>query len=96
MIDGPLTKDSATKAMDKYVRSEVPGLQSIVVAADDTLFEYAGGLADIQNQKTMTLDTTLMAYSMTKTFTAVAILQLAEQRKLRLDETIDHYLPHNE
>lgn len=95
MIDGPLTKDSAAKAMDKYVRSEIPGLQYIVVAADDTLFEYAGGWADIQNQKAMTPDTTLMAYSMTKTFTAVAILQLAEQRKLRLDETIDHYLPHN-
>ena len=41
----------------------------------------------------MTLDTTLMAYSMTKTFTAVAALQLVEQGKLRLDDDIDQYLP---
>ena len=37
----------------------------------------------------MTPDTTLMAYSMTKTFTAIAILQLVEQGKLGLDDPID-------
>ncbi len=65
----------------------------MVVDADATLFEYAGGWADIQNQKAMMLDTTLMAYSMTKTFTAVAILQLVEQGKLGLDDEMDRYLP---
>src|ERR1035437_8324060 len=34
-----------------------------------------------------------MAYSMTKTFTAVAILQLVEQGKLNLDDVIDRYRP---
>jgi CubicO group peptidase (beta-lactamase class C family) len=43
----------------------------------------------------MTLNTTLMAYSMTKSFTAVAILQLVEQGKLGLDDEIDRYLPDN-
>ena len=41
----------------------------------------------------MTLDTTLMAYSMTKTFTAVAVLQLVEKGKLELDGVTDLYLP---
>lgn len=95
MIDGPLAKDKAARAMQKYVGSEVPGLQYIVVDAGGMLFDYAGGWADIQNQKTMTLDTTLMAYSMTKTFTAVAILQLAERGKLSLDGTLDQHLPRN-
>ena len=93
MIDDVVAKDNTTSALNQYVRSEVPGLQYIVVTADRVLFEYAGGWADIQGQKAMTLDTTLMAYSMTKTFTAVAILQLAEQRKLSLDDMIDRYLP---
>ena len=92
MIDDLLAKDNTTSALNQYVRSEVPGLQYIAVTADRVLFEYAGGWADIQGQKAMTLDTTLMAYSMTKTFTAVAILQLAEQRKLSLDDVIDRYL----
>lgn len=93
MIDDVLAKDNTTSDLNQYVRSEVPGLQYIAVTADRVLFEYAGGWADIQGQKGMTPDTTLMAYSMTKTFTAVAILQLAEQRKLSLDDVIDRYLP---
>lgn len=80
-MDRPVTKDNVTAVLDRHAWSEVPGLQYIVVDADGTLFEYAGGWADIQNQKAMTFDTTLMAYSMTKTFTAVAILQLVERGK---------------
>ncbi len=93
MIDDVLAKDNTTSDLNQYVQSEVPGLQYIAVTADRVLFEYAAGWADIQGQKAMTLDTTLKAYSMTKTFTAVAILQLAEQRKLSLDDVIDRYLP---
>jgi len=93
MIDDVHAKDDAIADLNQYVQTEVPGLQYIAVTADRVLFEYAGGWADIQGQKAMTLDTTLMAYSMTKTFTAVAILQLAEQRKLSLDDVIDRYLP---
>lgn len=93
MIDNALAKGNTTSDLNQYVQSEVPGLQYIAVSADRVLFEFAGGWADIQGQKAMTLDTTLMAYSMTKTFTAVAILQLAEQKKLSLDDVIDRYLP---
>ncbi len=89
----PVPKDNVKDILDQYAVSQVPGLQYAVVDAGGTLFEYAGGWADIQNQKTMTPDTTLMAYSMTKTFTAVAILQLVEQGRLGLDDTIDRYLP---
>lgn len=95
MIEDVLAKDNTTNELNQYVRAEVPGLQYIAVSADRVLFEYAGGLADIQSQKAMTLDATLMAYSMTKTFTAVAILQLAERRELSLDDVIDHYLPNS-
>ena len=93
MIDDVLAKDSTTRHLNQCVRSGVPGLQYIAVSADRVLFEYAGGWADIQGKKAMTLDTTQMAYSMTKTFTAVAVLQLAEQRKLSIDDEIDRYLP---
>jgi CubicO group peptidase (beta-lactamase class C family) len=40
----------------------------------------------------MTTETTLTAYSMTKTFTAVAVMQLVEQGKLKLDDEIDRSL----
>ena len=43
MIDDVLAKDNITSDLNQYVRSEVPGLQYIVVTADRVLFEYAGG-----------------------------------------------------
>jgi D-alanyl-D-alanine carboxypeptidase len=93
MFDEVPANDNKKSELDQYVQSEVPGLQYIAVTADRVLFEHAAGWADIQGQKRMTVDTTLMAYSMTKTVTAVAILQLAEQGALGLDDTIDRYLP---
>jgi D-alanyl-D-alanine carboxypeptidase len=78
--------------MNRYAGHRVPGLQYVVVSAGKALFEYAGGWADIRNERPMTLDTTMMAYSMTKTFTAVAVLQLVEQRKFGLDDTMARHI----
>jgi D-alanyl-D-alanine carboxypeptidase len=93
MMNKPVSTDKLTDFLDRQAGSHVPGLQYIVVDAASTRFEYAGGWADIQNRTAMALDTTLMAYSMTKTFTAVAILQLMEQGKLGLDDEMERYLP---
>ena len=92
-MDIPVTKDNVTDVLNQFAGSQVPGLQYLLAGAEGTPFEYAGGWADIQNRKAMALDITLMAYSMTKTFTAVAVLQLVEQGKLGLDNEIDRYLP---
>jgi D-alanyl-D-alanine carboxypeptidase len=86
------SKDNLTGLLDRYAGSKVPGLQYVIVDAVESLFEYAGGWADIQNQNPMTLNTTMMGYSMTKVFTAGAILQLVEQGKLDLNDEMDHYL----
>jgi D-alanyl-D-alanine carboxypeptidase len=91
-LDKPVGRE-LTDFLDRYAGSRVPGLQYIVVDAAATRFEYAAGWADIQNRTAMALDTTLMAYSMTKTLTAVAVLQLVEQGKLGLDDELDRYLP---
>jgi CubicO group peptidase (beta-lactamase class C family) len=84
--------DSLTRALDHYAGSRLPGLQYLVVNTSAPVFAYAGGWADIKNERPMTLDTTMMAYSMTKTFTAVAVLQLVDGAKVRLDDTIDRYV----
>jgi D-alanyl-D-alanine carboxypeptidase len=87
---------SVTSYLDRQIKtSKMPGAQYMVLDRDKTLFEYAGGMSDIKNGKTMTLDTTMMAFSMTKTFTAVAILQLVENKKISLDDTIDRYIDNN-
>ncbi len=94
-----MDKDSANhpvhRLLENYMRTNVPGLQYVVVDAQQILYRYAGGWADIQNQREMTGDTTLMAYSMTKTFTAVAILQLVERGRIGLEDKLDDYFPEN-
>lgn len=84
--------DNLPGILNGLCRSAVPGLQYVVVDAADTLFDYAGGWAGIRDRQAMTPDTTLMAYSMTKTITAIAILQLTEQALVELDGDIDEYL----
>lgn len=85
--------NSLTKQLDQYAGSKVPGLQYLVIDSKETLLEYTGGWADIKNQVAMSVDHTLMAYSMTKPFTAVAILQLVQRGNIGLDDEIDNFLP---
>lgn len=88
-----LTPDTLENYLDRQTGSNMPGLQYIVVDANSVLYEYAGGWANLADQKPMTAETTMMAYSMTKTITAVAVLQLVEQDKLGLDDDVSLYLP---
>jgi len=81
------------RLLKRHLAKTTPGIQYIVANKHGTVFEFAGGWADIQNQKPMSLNSSLMAYSMTKTFTALAMLQLAEQGKLKLDDPIKSHLP---
>ena len=93
MTKNTIARQGATQILDDCGGRQVPGIQYTVVDADGILFEYSSGWSDIRNRTEMTLDTTLMAYSMTKTFTAAAVMQLAEQGKLSLEDEIDRYLP---
>lgn len=79
--------------LDALVReSRAPGIQYLVVAPEQIVFEYAGGWADIAARRPLGATTTMMAYSMSKTITAAAVLQLVEAQKVRLDDPIDRYL----
>ncbi|HKW02867.1 MAG TPA: serine hydrolase domain-containing protein [Vicinamibacterales bacterium] len=72
--------------------SKTPGLQYLVVSPGGTVFEYAGGVADLAARRPMTLETSLMAYSMSKTITAAAVLQLAGAGQIALDAPLDRYV----
>ncbi len=86
------SEDKARGLFERILKT-VPGIQYRVVDKDHPLFDYAGGSADIRNRKPMAPATTLMAYSMTKTLTAIAALQLAEKGRVGLDDPIAAWLP---
>ena len=83
----------ARDRLDSLVQSSrTPGLQFAAVTAERTLFEYCGGWADLAGHRSMRPATTLMAYSMSKTITAAAVLQLIESQRLTLDASISKFL----
>jgi D-alanyl-D-alanine carboxypeptidase len=86
-----ITND-ARRALQAATPAGTPGLQYIVVDQSATVFEAHEGLADVASGRPMIAATTMMAYSMSKTITAAAVLQLAERGRLGLDEPIVRYV----
>lgn len=91
---------SAVKAdpVDDHIRQiiqekHIPGLQLAVVKDGKVIKQASYGVADIQHQVPVTTKTVFPINSMTKAFTGVAIVQLAEQGKLRIDDEIGKHLP---
>ena len=73
--------------------SKTPGLQFALVDRDGVVFEHHHGFADVASRRPMQADTTLMAYSMSKTLTAAAVLQLVDAKVIRLDDSVSRFIP---
>lgn len=85
--------DRARARLDTVVEEgTVPGVQYLVVDSASVIFEYAGGWADLAGRRPMDPSTTLMAHSMSKTITAAAVLRLADEGALALDDPVSRYV----
>ena len=73
--------------------SKTPGIQYLAVNATGVVAAHIAGWSDIRSKQPMDRATTMMAYSMSKTVTAAAVLQLVERRQVELDEPVARYLP---
>ncbi len=83
------------RMLDQMIAAdETPGLQYLFLSPGAVLYSYTGGMANLVDRVPVTDDTTFNGYSVTKTFTAAAILQLAEKGKLELDQPVSKYLDH--
>ncbi len=76
----------------KMARKRIPGMQVAVVRQGSIVFSAAYGSANLQDGVAVTPQSVFSINSATKTFTGVAILQLAEAGKLELDAPISRYL----
>lgn len=67
---------------------------SVLVAQDGAVvFEHHAGLADRERRVPIDADTRFRLGSLNKMFTAVAVLQLVERGRLRLDDPVGRHLP---
>ena len=72
--------------------AKAPGIQYVAVHANGTLIEYHGGFADLAAGRRMLATTPMMAYSMSKTVTAAAVLQLVEAGRVGLDDPLARHV----
>jgi D-alanyl-D-alanine carboxypeptidase len=78
---------------EQLEESRTPSLQYLFFDKDHIIHQFRDGFADVKNRIKSTEDTTYHAYSITKTFTALAILQLARQQKIDIRLPVVNYLP---
>jgi CubicO group peptidase (beta-lactamase class C family) len=89
---------ASTDALDRYIENQlksrnVPGL-SLAVARNGKLEKAKGyGLADVENSAPATERTAYQWASVTKQFTAEAIMLLAQDGKLRLEDPVSRHYP---
>ena len=83
--------------VDTFLKSYVdnnkaPSVQYIIFDKDNVIHRFNYGLANIGGNVPTSNNITYAGFSVTKTFTALAILQLAEKGKLNIDEKVKKYL----
>ncbi len=82
------------QAFISRVTSEKTPAVVVLVARDGQIaFQGAGGQADLEKNVAATVETKFRIGSVTKQFTAAAILKLAENGKLKIRDPLDKYYP---
>lgn len=83
-----------TQLLSELSSTNEPGIQYVVVNKESVLYEHSLGQADIKNKISLTNGHTMAAFSMTKTLTAIGILQLVEKNKIELGDQASKYIKH--
>ncbi|HZV34662.1 MAG TPA: serine hydrolase domain-containing protein [Verrucomicrobiae bacterium] len=76
-----------------FDRPDAPGATVMVIRDAKVLFAKSYGLADVEKKIPATPDTNYRLASVTKQFTAMVIMQLADRAKLSLDDPITKFFP---
>ena len=90
------TENNASKIdalFQEFDHPDVPGAAVMVIQNGKSIYEKAYGLADLKAKTPCTLQTNFRLASLTKEFTAMAILILVERKQLQLEDPITKFFP---
>ncbi|MFE7376755.1 serine hydrolase domain-containing protein [Bacillus cereus] len=85
-------RNSVKQAMRDTLHLGFPGILVKTYEGRKT-WGYAAGVANLSTKKPMKTDFRFRIASVTKTFTATVVLQLAGENRLNLDDSIEKWLP---
>jgi CubicO group peptidase (beta-lactamase class C family) len=83
------------KSVDKYLNyfsDNNPGAVISVIKDGNIIFKKAYGLSNVQTGEKMSKNQTFNIGELSKSFTAIAIMQLVEDSKINLDDNVNDIL----
>lgn len=97
LIPSAVSTAPSTQRLDQiakaYYRADQPGATVIVVKDGKVLLRSAYGVANLSTKEALQADHVMRLGSITKQFTAVAILQLIEAGKMALNDPVTKFFP---
>jgi len=79
--------------IDPWKLKSAPGMAAVLIHNGRVEYRTTFGLANLETRTPITPDTQFLLASLTKQFTAMAILILMERHKLQLDDALAKYCP---
>ena len=87
-------KNLITNHFNKYVENgSLPNISILIKKDNKEIYRHGFGYADIENKILVDQKSIFRIYSMSKPVTGVAIMQLVEKGKLRLNDKVSQYIP---
>ena len=74
-------------------KTDAPGISISIIRTGKLIFKNSYGIADLETKTELSSKTNFNIGSLTKQFTAFAILQLVESKKLSLSDHLDKFFP---
>jgi CubicO group peptidase (beta-lactamase class C family) len=78
---------------EAQANERIPSISAAAVGNGEVVWQEALGLAGVEPEERATVDTQYRVGSITKTFTAAAVLQLRDAGELSLDDRLEQHLP---
>jgi CubicO group peptidase (beta-lactamase class C family) len=87
------------KQLDLYIQSfstafQIPGLAIAIIDSNKIFYTKALGYKNLDTKEPMTTNAIFHMASVSKPFTATAIMQLVENKRMKLDDPVVRYLPY--
>ena len=79
--------------LNDWKQKNAPGMAAALVRDGRIEYRKVFGFADLERRKPITADTQFLLASLTKQFTAMAIMILAERHKLAFDDSLAKFCP---
>jgi D-alanyl-D-alanine carboxypeptidase len=93
MTDAQVQVREIDSLLNGYYSPNEPGAAVAIMQDGEVVFKKCYGVGNLESKEKITLSTIFNIASITKQFTAMAILQLAEMKKLSLQDSLLKFFP---